>query len=685
MIPDKIRNVVLVGHGGSGKTSLAEALLFTAGVTTRAGRVEDGNTVTDFEPEEIERQISLSLALASFTWKDHKVNIIDTPGYAGFLGDARSALRAADLALFVISGVDGVEVQTEILWDLATEEGIPRALFINKLDRERSSYARTLAELQDAFGKRIAPVHLPIGSEHDLSGLVRIVSNRAHTYSGGNPIGTPTDPPADLASTVQETHTALVESVVETDDELMEKYFEGEEPSREQMVKVIHQGMLDREVFPVLIGSATGLIGIDTLADFIVDFGPKPLEHSTPPLADGGEYAVDPNGPAVAYVFKTISDPYVGRVSLFRVFSGRIKADDELEKAGHSGKVRMHNLFFMQGKDHHDASEVVAGDIAAVAKLESVVAGDTLRGHGVNVQLARVPFPKPVMSLAVFPKAAQDEEKLSTALSRIAEEDPTVRVERRSETKETVLSGLGDTHLDVTVARLARKFGVDVDTAVPTVPYRETITATAEAEGKHKKQSGGRGQYGVAFVRFEPLPRGSGYEFVDGIKGGAIPRQYIPAVDKGVQEGLDRGILAGYPTIDVRATVYDGKYHSVDSDELSFRMAGILAVRAAAANLRPVLLEPIVKATISVPEEYMGDVIGDLNAKRGRVLGMDSDGRLRVVTAEVPLAEMQRYAIDLRSITGGRGTFEMEFDHYQEVPQNEADKVIAAAKHRAED
>jgi len=349
VIPDKIRNVVLVGHGGSGKTSLAEALLFTAGVTTRAGRVEDGNTVTDFEPEEIERQISLSLALASFTWKDHKVNIIDTPGYAGFLGDARSALRAADLALFVISGVDGVEVQTEILWDLATEEGIPRALFINKLDRERSSYARTLAELQDAFGKRIAPVHLPIGSEHDLSGLVRIVSNRAHTYSGGNPIGTPTDPPADLASTVQETHTALVESVVETDDELMEKYFEGEEPSREQMVKVIHQGMLDREVFPVLIGSATGLIGIDTLADFIVDFGPKPLEHSTPPLADGGEYAVDPNGPAVAYVFKTISDPYVGRVSLFRVFSGRIKADDELEKAGHSGKVRMHNLFFMQG------------------------------------------------------------------------------------------------------------------------------------------------------------------------------------------------------------------------------------------------------------------------------------------------------------------------------------------------
>lgn len=685
MIPEKIRNVVLVGHGGSGKTSLAEALLFTAGATTRVGRVEDGNTVTDFEPEEIERQISLSLALASFTWKGHKVNIIDAPGYAGFLGDARSALRAADLALFVVSGVDGVEVQTEILWDLAAEEGIPRAVFINKLDRERSSFARALAELQEAFGKRIAPIHLPIGSETQLSGLVRVVSNRAHTYSEGNPVGSPTDPPADLADTVRETHTALVESVVETDDALMEKYFEGEEPTREQMVGVIHQGMLDREVFPVLVGSASTLIGIDTLADFLVDFGPNPLEHAQPPLAVGDELIVDPNGPAVAYVFKTISDPYVGRVSLFRVFSGSIKADDELDHAGHSGKVRMHNLFFMQGKDHHDAPEVVTGDLAAVAKLESVIAGDTLRSHGNNVQIARVPFPKPVMSLAVFPKAAQDEEKLSTALAKIAEEDPTLSVERRAETKETVLSGLGDTHLDVTVARLARKFGVEVDTALPTVPYRETITASAEAEGKHKKQSGGRGQFGVAFVRFEPLPRGSGYEYVDGIKGGSIPRQYIPAVDKGIQEGLQRGILAGYPTIDVRATVYDGKYHSVDSDELSFRMAGILAVRAAAANLRPVLLEPIVKANIRVPEEYMGDVIGDLNAKRGRVLGMDSDGRLRVVTAEVPLAEMQRYAIDLRSITGGRGTFEMEFDHYQEMPSNEADKVIAAAKQRDED
>ncbi len=680
MLPEKIRNVVLVGHGGCGKTSLAEALLFAAGETTRVGKVEDGNTVMDFEPEEIERGISLSLSLASFTWKDHKVNILDAPGYAGFIGDARSALRAADLALFVVSGVDGVEVQTEILWSMAEEEGIPRAVFINKLDRERSSYSRTLEELREAFGKRIAPVHIPIGSEHDLSGLVRVVSNRGHGYADGNPIGSPLDPPDHMAAAVEEVHTALVESVVETDDELMEKYFEGEEPSRPQMVEVIHAGMLSGEIYPVLVGSATHLIGIDTLADFIVDFGPNPLEHASPPLLEGDAIEPQPSAPAVAYVFKTISDPYVGRISLFRVFSGTIRADDELEQAGQSGKVRMHNLFFMQGKEHNDAQEVVTGDIAAVAKLESVVAGDTLRRPGSSVKIEHVPFPRPVMSLALFPRAAQDEEKLSTALARIAEEDPTLLVERRAETKETVLSGLGDTHLDVTVARLSRKFGVEVDTAMPVVPYRETITATTQAEGKHKKQSGGRGQFGVALVSFEPLPRGEGYEFIDGIKGGSIPRQYIPAVDKGIQEGLARGILAGFPVIDLRATVFDGKYHSVDSDELSFRMAGILAVRAAAPQLGAVLLEPIVKASIKVPEEYMGDVIGDLNAKRGRVLGMDSDGRLRVVTAEVPLAEMQRYAIDLRSITGGRGSFEIEFDHYQEVPHHEAEKIIAAAK-----
>lgn len=677
MVPENIRNVALVGHGGSGKTSLAEALLFVAGQTTRLGRTEDGNTVTDYEPEEIERKLSLGLSTASFPWGRHKVTLIDTPGYADFVGDARSALRAADLAVFVVSGVDGVEVQTEALWQVAGEEKLPRVIFVNKLDRERSSFQRTLDELREAFGKGVAPIQVPIGSESELSGLVRVVSNTAMLYEGGNPKGSRGEAPASMSGVLSDMHTALVESVVETNDELLEAYFEGVEPDRATIVEVTRAGILTGEIQPVLCGSATHLIGIDVLADFLTEFGPNPLERAPVPLMDGGSLALD-DGPA-AYVFKTASDPYVGRISLLRVYSGTIKADDVLETSS-GERVRMHNLFFMQGKDHNDAEELVAGDIAAVAKIENLRHGETLHAQGATIEIAPVSMPRPVMSVVVSPHSSQDEEKLSTALARITEEDPTLEVERRAETKETVLSGLGDTHLDVTVARLARKFGVEVETSIPTVPYRETIGATAEAEGKHKKQSGGRGQFGVAFVRFEPLPRGSGYEFVDAIKGGSIPRQYIPAVDKGVQEGLERGILAGFPVTDVRAVVYDGKYHSVDSDELSFRMAGIMAVRAAAQNLRPTLLEPIVRARITVPEDYMGDVIGDLNAKRGRVLGMDSDGRFRIVTAEVPLAEMQRYAIDLRSMTGGRGSFEMRFDHYEEVPRQEAQKVIASAQ-----
>jgi len=677
VVPENIRNVALVGHGGSGKTSLAEALLFVAGQTTRLGRTEDGNTVTDHEPEEIERELSLGLATASFPWGQQRITLIDTPGYADFIGDARSALRAADMAVFVVSGVDGVEVQTEALWQFAGEEGIPRIIFVNKLDRERASFQRTLDQLRETFGKGVAPVQVPIGSESSLSGLVRVVSNTAVEYTSGNPKGKPGTAPESMADVMAKMHTALVESVVETSDDLLEAYFEGVEPDRATIVKVTHAGILSGEIQPVLCGSATQLIGIDALADFIAEFGPNPLERASVPLVGGGTLPKD-SGP-VAYVFKTTSDPYVGRISLLRVYSGEVKADDVLESSSRE-KVRVHNLFTMQGKEHNDAADLIAGDIAAVAKIEDLRPGDTLHAPGSSVAIAPVTMPRPVMSVVVSPHSSQDEEKLSTALARITEEDPTLEVERRAETKETVLAGLGDTHLDVTVARLARKFGVEVETSIPTVAYRETIAATAEAEGKHKKQSGGRGQYGVAFVRFEPLPRGSGYEFVDAIKGGSIPRQYIPAVDKGVHEGLERGILAGFPVTDVRATVYDGKYHSVDSDELSFRMAGIMAVRAAAPSLRATLLEPIVHARVSVPEDYMGDVIGDLNSKRGKVLGMDSDGRFRIVTAEVPLAEMQRYAIDLRSITGGRGSFEMEFDHYEEVPRQEAQKIIASAQ-----
>ena len=678
MVPEKIRNVALVGHGGSGKTSLAEALLFVTGATTRQGSIEAGTSMLDYEPEEQERKISLGLSVASVTWQDHKFNIIDTPGYIDFSGDARAALRAADLALFVVSGVDGVEVQTEILWRAAEEEGIPRAIVITKLDRERASFTRTLEQLRDAFGKRVAPVQIPIGIEADLKGVVRVVSGRAFTYGPEDRTGTlsQTTPPEaeELAATTRE---SLIESVVETDDELMERFFEGEIPDADTIVRTVHQGMLKGEIFPVLVASAARRIGVDTLCEFLFDFAPNPLERSLPPLAKGDPIPLSSDGPVLGYVFKTISDPFVGRISLFRVYSGTVRADDDLHISG-GGHARMHNLFYLMGKDHIDTKEISCGEIGAVAKVDTLHAGSTIHSAGLEIELAPVTFPNPVTELSIFPKSQHDEEKLSTALHRIVEEDPTLRVDRKPETGETVLAGLGDVHLDVTLARIHRKFGVEVATALPRVPYRETITSAAEAEGKHKKQTGGRGQFGVAFVKFSPLPRGSGYEFIDAIKGGSIPRQFIPAVNKGIQEALERGILAGYPVVDVAAEVYDGKYHNVDSDELSFRMAGIQAFRAAAPNLKPVLLEPIMRLSIRVPDDHTGDVMGDINSKRGRVLGIDSDGNSRVIESEVPMVEIQRYAADLRSMTSGRGTFEVRFDHYAEVPHQEAQKVIAA-------
>jgi elongation factor G len=680
VLPENIRNVALVGHGGSGKTTLAEAFLFVAGATTRQGSVEQGTAVLDFEPEEHDRHISLGLSVASVEWMGHRINLIDTPGYADFSGDARAAMRAADLALFVVSGVDGVEVQTELLWKAAEEEGIPRAVMITKLDRERSSFSRVLGQLKDVFGKRIAPIQVPIGSETDLRGVVRVVSGRAFIYGPDDKVGTVSNkPPPEVADLVTSTHEALIESVVETDDNLMERFFEGEIPSPEVIRSTVHKGMLAGDIFPVLVGSGTRRIGVDTLCEFLIDFAPNPLERRLPELAAGEAIPLQADGPAFAYVFKTVSDPFVGRISMFRVFSGTIRADSDLEVSG-AGHVRMHNLFFLMGKDHIDTKEVICGNIAALAKAENVHAGTTLRSPGLKTQLVPVSFPNPVTEVAISPRSQHDEEKLSTALQRILEEDPTLRVDRRAETGETVLAGLGDTHIDVTIARIHRKFGVDVETALPSIPYRETITATADAEGKHKKQTGGRGQFAVANVKFMPRPRGSGYEYIDSVKGGAIPRSFIPAVDKGIQEALERGILAGYPVIDIAAEVFDGKFHAVDSDELSFRMAGIQAFRTAAPDLRPVLLEPVMHLTIRVPEDHTGDVMGDVNSKRGRVMGIDSEGTNRVVEAEVPMSEVQRYAADLRSMTSGRGTFEIRFDHYAEVPHQETQKVIAGAK-----
>lgn len=684
MVPERVRNVALVGHGGSGKTTLAEAMLYVGGATTRMGSVESGTTTLDHEPEEIARSISLSLAAATVEWDGHRINIIDTPGSSDFVGDARSALRAVDLAIFCVSAVDGVEVQTEQLWRAAGEEGIPRAVVMTKLDRERAGYERTLDQLRSAFGKQIAPIQVPMGEEASLRGLIRVATERAYEYPPGAKTGTQVELPSDVADLVHTAHTGLIETVVETDDAMMEAYFEGVEPDRDQIVSTIHKGIVSGDIHPVLVTSASRLIGIDTLFEFIVDYGPNPLERIFPPLASGSPLAPGEEGPLVAYVFKTFSDPFVGRVSLFRIYTGVAKADQELEIA-RGGRVRLHSLFKLQGKEHRDVEDLPVGGIGAVAKIESIRAGDTLRSPGVEVAIRPVEYPRPVAEMAISPHSHQDEEKLSTALSRIADEDPTVRIERRSETGETILAGLGDNHLEVTLERIHRMFGVEIDSTLPKVPYRETITTTGEAEGKHKKQTGGRGQFGVASVRFSPRPRGSGYEFIDSIKGGAIPRGFIPAVDKGVREALERGVLAGYPVIDVSAELFDGKYHSVDSDEMSFRMAGIQAFRAAAEKLRPVLLEPIMRVEVTVPEDHLGDVMGDINSRRGRVLGMDGDSTLRVVTAEVPMAEMRQYAAELRSLTSGRGTFEIGFDHYAEVPHNEAQEVISASKAKTTD
>ncbi len=679
MQPDKVRNVALVGHGGSGKTTLAEALLYVGGATNRLGSVEQGNTTFDYEPEEIERNISLGLAVATVDWAGHRINIIDTPGASDFAGDARAAIRAADIALFVVSGVDGVEVQTEQLWNVAGEEGIPRAVIVSKLDRDRASFQRTLDQLRESFGKAVAPIQVPIGSESSLKGLVRVASERAYEYTNGAKTGSEIELPDDVADLVHSAHTSLVESVVETDDALMEAYFEGTEPTRQQIVDTVHKGILDGTMDPVLVTSAEKLIGIDLVLEFLVDYAPNPLERSLPELSEGEGFEASIDGPVLAYIFKTVSDPFVGRISLFRIYSGAVKADQNLELVGH-GPVRLHNLFKLQGKEHEEVTELPTGGIGAVAKIEESRAGDTLRSAGLNVTIKPVIYPRPVAEVAINPHTHQDEEKLSTALHRIEEEDPTVRVYRRAETGETILAGLGDSHLDVTLQRILRKYGVEIDASLPTIAYRETITTTAQAEGKHKKQSGGRGQYGVASVRFAPLPRGGGYEFVDSVKGGSIPRQFIPAVDKGVQEALQRGIVAGYPVVDVSAEVFDGKYHPVDSDEMSFRMAGIHALRTASPSLRPALLEPIMKIKVNVPADHIGDVMGDINSKRGRVLGMEGEGTLRTVEAEVPMAEIQQYAAELRSLTSGRGSFEVEFDHYAEMPHNEAEKVISATK-----
>jgi elongation factor G len=656
---EKIRNVALVGHGGAGKTALAEALLFTAGATARLGRVEDGSTVTDFDPEETRRQISVSLAMAPFESDGCKINVIDTPGYADFIGDVVAALRAADLAVFVVSAVEGIEVQTEMVWRLADELGLPRAVFVNKLDRERASFPRTLDALKDRFGAGIAPLQLPIGDEIEFRGVIELLDDEAYLYADGT--GSVGPVPDDMEAEEHSVHDALVEGIVVADDDLMERYLGDDRIEKAELAAALAHGVKSAAVFPVLCGSATKLVGVDRLAHFIADEGPAPD-------------ATD--GAPVAFVFKTIVDPYVGHVNLLKVLEGTLKTDATLVNGRTMAEQRLHQLTIMRGKDQDPVAELAPGDIAAVAKLTDTTTGDVLGARGAGLEVEPFVAPAPVLAVAIHAKSKTDEDKLANALHRLLDEDPALRLERNGETHQTLLWGMGETHLGIAIERLHRKLGVEVETDDVQVAYRETITGSAEAEGKYKKQTGGHGQFGVAFVRVEPLPPGSGFEFVDQIVGGAIPRQFIPAVEKGVHDTMEQGGVFGYPVVDVKVTCFDGKFHSVDSSEMSFKMAGSIGFKEAMAKASPTLLEPISQLTVVAPEANQGDIMGDLNSKRGRIhsSGAIGHGEFEIV-AYVPTSEVLRYVIDLRSITGGRGRFTLEHSHYDPVPSHLVDKL----------
>jgi len=677
---ENIRNVVLVGHGGAGKTSLAEAMLFRSGAVTRVGKVTDGNTVTDFDEEEHRRGVSVSTALAPLEWDGCKINILDAPGYADFVGEMRAAMRVADLALFVVSGVEGIEVQTQEAWRYADELDLPRMIVVNKLDRENSSFRATLDALRDTFGKGCAPLNLPLGREHDFHGVISVIDVAAFAY---DPSGTFTeqDVPAERRARVDEVRTDLLDSVAETDDDLLERYLEGGEISREEIVAGIHEGVDDARIYPVLCSAATKLIGIDRILDVIVKAGPSPLERPPIEAIDGQAREAKPDAPMSALVFKTMSDPYVGRVSFFRVYSGTLRGDGSIHNATKNTDERVGSVFTMRGKTQEPMSEIVAGDIGAVAKLNQTGTGDTLADKSSPVVFPRIEPPEPLLPKAVQPKTKGDEDKLMIGLHKLIEEDPALKLERNDETHQTILWGMGDAHLDVVLHRLKDKFSVEVEDVPLVVPYRTTIKKPVEALGRHVKQSGGHGQYGICNVRVEPLGRGEGMVFEDKIFGGSIPNQFIPSVEKGVRAAMERGGGTGYPMIDIKVELYDGKYHTVDSSDMAFQLAGQQALRDAVEKAGVSVLEPIWNLEVLVPDAFTGDIMGDLQKRRGIPEGIEPAGPGRqVVKAKVPFAEVTHYATDLRSMTGGKGAFSWGFSHYQEVPGDLAKKIVDARK-----
>ncbi len=681
----QIRNIGLIGHTGSGKTSVAEAMLFNAGVTSRLGRVDEENSVLDFEAEEIKRHITISSAFHQSPWKKHRIAFIDTPGDTNFIMDTKACLQAADGALVVVSAADGIKVETERTWEFADAFQLPRIAFINKMDVERADFLKVLGEMKNSFNPQSVSVQVPIGVGESLKGIIDLIEQKAYFYEKGGGKSKPGDIPDDMKDIVAEQREVLIEAIAEADDPLLEKYLEGEELTPEELRQGLRNGVLSGSFVPVLCGSAVGNIGIDCLMDAINACLPSPLDRGAKVGKDSKtddqvERAPDPEAPFSALVFKTVADPYTGRLSIFRIYSGRLGSDGTFYNTQKRAKERYTQLYRMAGKEQTAASEAGPGDIVAVAKLKETVTGDTICDEGSPVIFEGVQPVPPLISYAIQPKSKGDEEKIFGSLAKLLEEDMALKISRNDQTKEMLLSGMGEVHIDATVAKLKRKYNVEVILKTPTVPYLETITQKVRMQGKHKKQTGGHGQYGDCWIELEPLPRGGGFEFVDKIVGGVIPKQYIPAVEKGIVGAREKGALTGYPCVDFRVRLVDGSYHSVDSSEMAFKLAGALAFRKAVAEAKPILLEPIMEAVITIPEDSMGDIIGDLNSRRGRVLGMDSKGKNQIINVHVPMAEFLSYAPDLRSMTGGRGVFTMKLAHYEEVPAQMAQKVIEKAK-----
>jgi elongation factor G len=679
----KIRNVAFVGHGGVGKTSLVEAILFACGATTRLGRVDDGTTTTDFDPDEIKRKISLNTAAAFCDHKGHRLNLIDTPGYGDFVADARAGLRVASAAVVVVDAVAGVQVQTEKVWKFANDYSLPRAIVINRLDRERADFGRTLESLQKRLKGRLVPLQLPIGSESGFVGIVDLIAMKALVYADGKV--KEGEIPADLMESAKSQREKLTEAAAETDDDLLAKYLEEGSIGEPEMLEALRKAIGSGGVVPVLCASATRSIGVGPLLDLIVKEFPSPadqgeVEGTDPRTKSAARRAPNPKAPLCAVVFKTISDPHVGKLSVFRVYSGTLRSDGQIFNATRDSRERIGHLGWLSGKTQKGVETLGPGEIGVVAKLKDTLTGDTLCDEAHPVVLPGISFPEPAISFAIQPKSRGDEDKISTALHRMAEEDPTLHHHYDPETKQLLVSGMGQLHVEVVVERMKRKYNVDVSLLPPRIPYKETVKGRSEVQGKYKKQTGGRGQYGDTWLRVEPLARGGGFEFVDDIFGGAIPRNFIPSVEKGVRDCMKRGILAGYPVVDLKVTLYDGSYHDVDSSDMAFQIAASMGLQKGFMEARPCLLEPVMNVEVTAPSEGAGDVIGDLNGRRGRIVGMEPDGDVVAVRAQVPMSEMLTYESTLRSMTGGRGGYSMEFSHYEEVPGQLAEKVVAAAR-----